>query len=358
MGSLARGVVPVCGLLVAMAIGCGRKPSPGPPPTSGKRDAAVLDAIGVDASDLKERLSELPAPYPPPPPVKRNHAHGDCRTEYAPRPDRDPVPMCRVQGGSFMMGGGKYAPAPAQQTTVQDFYIDQFEVTIQQAVLFLNAHGNQCPGLDKSDQDPRSPYAYECVHHGVNADIEGSAPFLDGILERGGRFVVRPGYALKPEIDFSFEGAMRYCEWVGKTVPSSAHWEYAARHDPVSNKDLTYPWGDTWLSNHAACRACAGEHQPELQLTVGMFDGTGGRADGSSPWGVHDMTGGGPELVFACAAPDETCRPGSACSCDTLEAISDREDVAALATSARFQLRIMGNQGVRCARSAAASPTP
>ena len=349
--------MPVCGLLVAMAIGCERRPSPTPPPTSAKHDAAVVDAADVDANDLRERLSELPAPYPPPPPVNRNHAHGDCRTEYAPRPDRDPVPMCRVQGGSFMMGGGKYAPAPPQRTAVQDFYIDQFEVTIQQAVLFLNAHGNQCPGLDKSDQDPRSPYAHECIHQILNADVDPPVLYLDGIVKRDGRFVVRPGYALKPEVFFSLEGAMRYCDWVGKTVPSSAQWEYAARHDPVSNKDLVYPWGDTWLPNHAACDTCGGMNTSAVPK-VGMFDGTGGRADGSSPWGVHDMTGGGPELVFACAAPDETCRPGSACSCDALEASTDRKDVAALAASARFDLKFVGNQGVRCARSVAATPQP
>lgn len=260
--------------------------------------------------------------------------------------------MCLVTGGSFMMGGGKFAPAPARRTTVKDFYIDQFEVTIQQAVLFLNAHGNECPGLDQVHQE--GGFARGCVEH-IVADIDPTAPYLNGIIERDGRFEVRPGYGLMPESDFSLEGAMRYCEWVGKAVPSSAQWEYAARHDPVSNKDLTYPWGDTWLPNHAACWACAGRQRPKLMPKVGMFDGTGGRADGSSPWGVHDMTGGASELMFACSDPDATCRPGSSCPCTTLAVFSDRKDVAALATSARFKLQA-GAPGVRCARPADVSP--
>jgi formylglycine-generating enzyme required for sulfatase activity len=33
-------------------------------------------------------------------------------------------------------------------------------------------------------------------------------------------------------LHFSWQDAMEYCAWVGKHVPSSAQWEYAARHDP------------------------------------------------------------------------------------------------------------------------------
>lgn len=256
-----------------------------------------------------------------------------------------------------MMGGGKYAPAAPRQTAVKDFYIDQFEVTIQQAALFLNAYGNQCPGLDAPDRDPRSPYAHECIHQIVNADVDPPVASLDGIVQREGRFVVRPGDALKPEMYFSLEGAMRYCEWVGKTVPSSAQWEYAARHDPVSNKDLIYPWGDAWLPNHAVCGGC-GRANASAMPKVGMFDGTGGRADGSSPWGVHDMAGDGPELVFACSDPDETCRPGSVCPCVVLETTEGDEDVAALATSARFPIARVGLVGVRCAYSDRPIRTP
>lgn len=115
---------------------------------------------------------------------------------------------------------------------------------------------------------------------------------------------------------------MRYCAWVGKQVPTSAQWEYAAGHDPETGRDLAYPWGDQWLPRRAACQAdgCTPK-QPRLDgdLPVGSFDGTRGNGDASSPWGVHDMAGGASELVFDCDDPNTTCMPGGrSCPCRKL----------------------------------------
>jgi hypothetical protein len=84
-----------------------------------------------------------------------------------------------------------------------------------------------------------------------------------------------------------------------------------------------------------------------------MFDGTKGHGDGSSPWGVHDMSGGASELVFACSDPNATCRPGAACPCEALGVFAGHPDVAALAAAARYALHGVGNQGVRCAKRVA-----
>lgn len=338
--------------LLALAVdGCGRcsaptpAAAPTPPRATTVRDAARADALPADANGLASRLDHLAPPYPPPPAVIRKHAHGDCRTSYAPRPDRDPNPMCKIKGGTFMMGGGPYAPDPKPHpVTVGDFYIDQFEVTIQQAVLFLNAHGNKCPGLDKKPTSGNYDIGRFCI-----ADVgdEHGVGYV-GFVEHDGHFEVKPGWGLTAETLFSFEGAMDYCAWVGKQVPTSAQWEYAARHDPRTGKDLIYPWGDTWLRNHAACWECIDRATPDEMPQVGMYDGTRGRSDGSSPWGVHDMAGGADELVFACADPMRTCRPGEPCPCRTLISPGDAETTAKLVTSSRAVLDRVGSQGVRC----------
>lgn len=299
---------------------------------------SVADAAPPDATDVIAWLAELAPTSPAPRPIVRHHARGDCRPEYAPKPDRDPNPMCLVRGGTFMMGGGPRSPDPTPHAVVvPDFYIDQFTVTTAQAVRFLDAHGNTCHGSDP------------CV---VAWQDEAGHFALDGIVERDGHFEVAPGFEHVAELDFSFDGAMQYCEWVGKQVPSSAEWEYAARHDPTTGRDLAYPWGDQWLPDRGACSQC--DAKPK---EVGIFDGTHGHADGSSPWGVHDMARGADELVFACDDPAQTCRPGRTCPCRAMTAAARTpKDPTQQTTAARSILRRTGSgnwagiQGVRCLR--------
>src|SRR5690606_15448243 len=138
--------------------------------------------------------------------------------------------------------------------------------------------------------------------------------------ERNGRYVVDPGRELEPP-RFTWEGAMRYCAWVGKQVATSAQWEYAARHDPASGQDLAYPWGNDWRPKSASCLivGCTPSPTGGDGIAVGLFDGTVGRGDGSSPWGVHDMAGGAGEIVFECDDPNTTCMPGGhPCPCRKL----------------------------------------
>lgn len=305
-------------LLVLAAAACERKPGTAAPPAPpSRRDAASdapADGRAIDY-ELVARLDGLAPRGRPPSPIIRKHRRGDCRTEYAPRPERDPNPMCRVSGGTFVLGAG--APSPAVKpitTTVADFDIDQFEVTSAQAVMFLNAHGNVCdPGLDVMNHPSQ---VLPCV----------LVFKLTGIRDEGnGRYAVDPGRELDTAV-FTREGAMRYCAWVGKQVATSAQWEYAARHDPATGQDLAYPWGDAWLPRRTACRAagCVPPPTPAPPVgprdpPVGSFDGTRGRNDGSSPWGVHDMAGGASEIVFECEDPNTTCSPGGhACPCRKL----------------------------------------
>ncbi|MEO8842639.1 MAG: hypothetical protein ABI704_13780, partial [Kofleriaceae bacterium] len=75
---------------------------------------------------------------PPPPPVVKPGGKGDCKTDYAPSPKRDPSPMCKIDGGTFTMGDDNERMA----AKVSPYYIDQFEVTAAQVAYYLNAtHG-------------------------------------------------------------------------------------------------------------------------------------------------------------------------------------------------------------------------
>lgn len=302
-------------------------------------------------------LDGLEPKGPPPLPIKRKFRRGDCKTSYAPRPDRDPNPMCRVDGGTFMYGDGVYVESKsidaeptevhrqAVRRTVGSFYIDQFEVTASQTAYFLNAHGNVCEGLDKK-QNPND--VLTCVWiDSKYSDIE----------IRDGQYIPKKGQELASERAFSWEGALRYCAWAGKQVPSSTQWEYAARHDPATRKDLTYPWGDKWRPHVAACNTAPCDPNPGIGLDVrppfpaGTFDGTGGRLDSSSPFGLHDTVGGGSEIVFECDRPDETCNAGEPCSCRIFVTPGDHSpDVVSLRVANRIDHTVFrgGFVTVRC----------
>lgn len=317
--------------------------APAPEPTRAPRhlvpDAAIPDAYVLPpAPDLDAMAPRTPVPRP----LARRARYGDCRPSYAPRPERDPSPMCRVRGGTFQLGGEIPAdlapvvgPTPVPvATTVRDFDIDQFAVTVQQAAVFLNAHGNTCIGMPDGTTNAQFP----CITMGEPADDDFEQ--VDGVFRaRAGRELAWAG--------FNPEGALRYCAWAGKQVASNAQWEYAARHDPRTGKDLRYPWGDTWERDRAACdvpELCSADRPAHI---LGQYDGTRGMRDGSSPWGLHDVVAAGTELVFACAEPDATCHAGKACTCKLWSSTSQQSNPLGYATYARFDASIAG-AGVRC----------
>lgn len=240
----------------------------------------------------------------PPPAIVKKHARGDCSTKYAPRPKRDPNPMCKVSGGTFMMGIAKKndrygvydRSRPVHKVTVSPYLIDQFEVTTAQYVLYLNTAGSHT----HCGASPRYG-CYSFAGHPVNKTIRKVKP---------GQYAAKPGRESHPARDTTRAGAESYCRWVGKVLVSEAQWEFAARFDSKTKKLRTFPWGDKPEKKRANCQerntgpwpGCADGFAGNKdgfgqQAPVGSFDGTGGRKDGSSAFGVHDMAGNAVEWV-------------------------------------------------------------
>ena len=145
-------------------------------------------------------------------PVKRSHE----RT-----PTKVLKDMVLVKGGEFVRAGKyhfrgqeKSFEGKGYTVAVSSFYIDKYEVTIEQYCEFLN-DGNE---------GYRTAPSYPRIKRGA-----------------GGRFVpASPDMARIPVAAVNYYQATGYAEWAGKRLPTEAEWEYAAG----GRQSRKYPWGD------------------------------------------------------------------------------------------------------------------
>ena len=130
--------------------------------------------------------------------------------------DELPVPETqRIKGGSFLMGSneGDGDETPVHRVTVSDFEMGVYEVTNAQICVFLNTTGIQ--------SEENVPW--------MNLESEYCQ-----IEQTPGGFVPKADFEDHPVVEFSWFGAVAYCEWLSKLsgeswrLPTEAEWEYAA----------------------------------------------------------------------------------------------------------------------------------
>ncbi|MGH7852719.1 MAG: formylglycine-generating enzyme family protein [Candidatus Binatia bacterium] len=183
---------------------------------------------------------------------------------------KDASAMIRVPAGPFLMGSdnGPDDERPQHKVNLSEFFIDRNKVTNDQFAVFLNAAGPRGPRgenyYDVDDNDSR-------VHR------------------RDGRWLANAGHENHPVVEASWPGALAYCNWAGKRLPTEAEWEKAARGTDARK----FPWG-----NEAPDRSRAhfGGGWNDLR-PVGSFP------KGASPYGALDMAGNGWEWVSSLYRP-------------------------------------------------------
>ena len=169
--------------------------------------------------------------------------------------------MVEIPAGEFILGSnqGGFNEKPQHVSTLDTYWIDQYEVTYQQYMKFVEATSHRQPG-------PPSRYARQLeALRGVN----------------------------QPVTYVSWHDAAAYCEWKGKRLPTEKEWEKAIR----GSDGRTWPWGE----GRGGFPANFGGEDDGFEVTspvgaffqdqsmYGVFDGAGNVMEWVDDWYVEDI---------------------------------------------------------------------
>lgn len=210
------------------------------------------------------------------------------------KPDPSPAGMVWIPGGSFVMGTENGLPdeAPAHKVNLTGFWMDATEVTNRQFAEFVKATGY----ITEAEKQP-DPAAFPDVPK--DKLLPGALVFSDG---KGWEYV--PGASWRhptgpksnieaimdhPVVQVSWNDAMAYANWAGKSLPTEAQFEYAARGgDPKS----LYAWGvQSPDDKHPQANIWQGEFPLRNENTDGFLTTSPPKSFKPNPYGLYDMAG-------------------------------------------------------------------
>lgn len=212
--------------------------------------------------------------------------------------------MLWLPGGTFLMGSDEFYPEerPLRAVTVAGFWIDRTPVTNAQFAQFVAETGY----VTLAERTPN-----EADYPGALPEmlVPGSLVFrrtpgpvrLDDLTQwwrwtpgANWRHPEGPGSSITkrrrhPVVHVAYDDIQAYCAWAGKSLPSEAEWEYAARG---GLEGARFAWGDEEFPGGRPMTNSWQGHFPWENLLTDGFQGTS--PVGSFPangFGLFDMTG-------------------------------------------------------------------
>jgi formylglycine-generating enzyme required for sulfatase activity len=168
------------------------------------------------------------------------------------------IAECRQLYGGACLPGDYTDEEPSHIITLDDFYIDTYEVSNAQYKACVNAGVCDPPIIRGSDT--RSSYYGD------------------------------PQYDNFPVIYVKWTDAVAFCQWRGARLPTEAEWEKAAR----GTEALTYPWGNSFVDGISNfCDRNCREEWRNMNYDDGYADTSpvGTYPGGASPYGAMDLAG-------------------------------------------------------------------
>jgi formylglycine-generating enzyme required for sulfatase activity len=164
--------------------------------------------------------------------------------------------MCLITGGTFTMGSENFYPeeAPLRKVRVSSFWMDTTPVTNAQFAAFVAATGYRSfaqvapdpadyPGMDPALAVPGSA-VFTMTDRPVPLDDPSQwwrwTPGADWAHPLGAESTIAD-IMDHPVVHIAYEDAAAYAAWAGKSLPTEAEHEFAARGG-LEGKD--YAWGD------------------------------------------------------------------------------------------------------------------
>ena len=245
--AMIGGAAVICVAVIGLAsplVGKWLNTTPEPTETTTFAPSATFTALALPSEIIAPTLTPTKTLTPTTTPYPEEISDTD--------PTGNEIPMRFVPAGEFIMGSdeGPDSEKPAHNVYLDNFYMDQYEVT--------NALYKACvdTGICFPPRDTSS---------NTRASYYGNWEYND-----------------YPIINVYWHEAKVFCEWRGAQLPTEAQWEKAAR----GTDGRTYPWGEEIDCSRANYGTLDNEsYCIEDTTEVGSYESS------KSPYGLYDMAG-------------------------------------------------------------------